>query len=102
MAPYQIEVSGNPVGDRVPDREEEREVGVGKRRGSLDREERKRNQILSRREEERNWGKRKRSERMNLILKAKTKFPRAISTNECEDLMPIAECRMPIRGTLIP
>ena len=65
-----------------------------------------RNQILSRREEERNWGKRKRSERMNLILKTKTEFPGAISTNECrmpnaecrcEDLMRIAECRMPMR-----
>ena len=43
MAPYRIEVSRNPVGDRVPDREEEKEVGVGKRRGSSDREERKQN-----------------------------------------------------------
>ena len=51
-----------------------------------------RNQILSRREEERNWGKRKRSEWMNLILKAKTEFLGAISESNFHERMPNAEC----------
>ena len=56
-----------------------------------------RNQILSRREEERNWGKRKRSEKINLILKTKMEFPEAISrmisTSDFREQMPNADVK---------